>query len=168
MSPGESPSLGGDHALRWQSGCKEPLEPSFRGAQHLFRVTTVKWTAGRPLVLLGGYGCGRSLVSTALCSSPSFSCPPRPSVQVPLGADRRLVWAAGDWTTCSQPHAGAQLWDDASLPQGGPTGDLPLWTREAPDLPDAHRCPAPGSTVHSLPSWLWVKILPLCRSRAGP
>lgn len=80
MSPGESPSLGGDHALRWQSGCKEPLEPSFRGAQHLFRVTTVKWTAGRPLVLLGGCGCGRSLVSTALCSSPSFSCPPRPSV----------------------------------------------------------------------------------------
>ena len=28
MSPGESPSLGEDRALRWQSGCKEPLESS--------------------------------------------------------------------------------------------------------------------------------------------
>lgn len=34
--------------------------------------------------------------------------------------------------------AGAQLWDDARLPWEGPSGDLPLWMREAPGLPDVH------------------------------
>ena len=87
-SPGKSPLLGGDHALRWQSGCKEPLEPSFRGARHLFRVTTIKWTAGRPQscweaeAAAGPWSpwpCAFPPASVP-CSSPSFSCPPRPSV----------------------------------------------------------------------------------------
>lgn len=80
--------LVGTHALRWQSGCREPLETFLQGAQHLFRVTTVKWTAGQPLVPLSCWeaGCGRSLVSMTLCSMPlpSFSCPPRLVFSLPL------------------------------------------------------------------------------------